>query len=561
MSARWRFFLSSILAWGWLASPGSANAQSLDSTESEVRIEIQLVQVSPRTARQIAKQTSEHGQLVRGSDGSDISIDPVQQAALLKIAQRDPTVRIHALPRITLFNGQKASLDCSELHCRVRPVLQADSKQIRVSLLLQGAERPDAKNAFPCVTKTSGTFSITPGHTLVWDLGERVTRMPRADQFFPGPRLWNMAAMILAMGSTESGHLYALVTPHLVANPSEQGQGEAEEQSMAARPRTQRLMRKSYSIADLIETSTSATEIMDLIQQYVASDSWDVTGGQGTMQHFAKESEIVVNQFASVHEQVERFFTSMREIRDRAVNVEAQFVHLSEPAAAQWLKKFESPADVRKECGSHGVWSTLADDEQIQRLLQIADKDCATLVQDVPSFRLANGQKVRFEASQRVTSTSQVRLTQGSEFSERSPLTSSSSLTSQVMDKEHIWHFELQRAFGLSSVGDVSEPDGGVHLSLKLIRGSRDAAGGRDEVSHMLLGAELTREQTMVWYLGAQPGTGRHLFVLLTPHTPHYLQRPSRYYPPSASFPLQKELKSLEEASKQQEETPQPPKP
>ena len=76
--------------------------------------------------------------------------------------------------------------------------------------------------------------------------------------------------------------------------------------------KTDKMVRVTYPVADLIKQEVLAETLMRFIANAVAPKSWEQAGGDGTMQYFPFGTAIVVYQPQPVQEEVARFLTDLR---------------------------------------------------------------------------------------------------------------------------------------------------------------------------------------------------------------------------------------------------------
>jgi len=156
-------------------------------TDEQICVEMRLLTVTPSMAKHLYLAIDEHGQPISSVAASNSQPTPFtamadkQLAALMKMAQSDDATVVQQLPKMTLFNAQRARLTESRVAagdelaapsnsftCDVLPVLDGEKRFVRLTLDLQHYSAIDkgAESLRAC-----RTFMIPPGRTLVWHAG------------------------------------------------------------------------------------------------------------------------------------------------------------------------------------------------------------------------------------------------------------------------------------------------------------------------------------------------------------------------------------------------------
>ena len=187
--------------------------------EVQICVEVRLVLGSAR----LLKTMDKFGQSVKSLGEPEppnrfVSLDEKQLFDFLGSVQGDRKAHIMQMPKVTMLNGQKATVASTTIRpndprehgprCELLPIVDAEQKLVRLSVNLQFLSPEIA------LVKAAGTFNIASGRTLVWHLGEaNVT------------------------GAKKRPHLYVLVSPRAMVVKEElvfKGHGGAEEQSVPA---------------------------------------------------------------------------------------------------------------------------------------------------------------------------------------------------------------------------------------------------------------------------------------------------------------------------------------
>jgi len=166
--------------------------------EVQVSVELRLVTVSHKFAKQYAKDLTTQGQPVPGFLGAKgklapepkrfVSIDEKRLFAFLESIQGDRSAHITQAPKLTLINGQRAGIDATMrnddggvrdgIRCDFLPVADPERKNVRLLLDFESVTPiANTKGILSRqVTNAVGTFVVPNGHTLVWNLGETAGR-------------------------------------------------------------------------------------------------------------------------------------------------------------------------------------------------------------------------------------------------------------------------------------------------------------------------------------------------------------------------------------------------
>jgi hypothetical protein len=86
----------------------------------------------------------------------------------------------------------------------------------------------------------------------------------------------------------------------------------------------ERLTTRVYAVEDLVVPANSPVasqgladfaSLIELLTSTVEPTSWDDVGGPGSVAPFASNLSLVINQTSAVHEDIERLFRDLRQIR------------------------------------------------------------------------------------------------------------------------------------------------------------------------------------------------------------------------------------------------------
>jgi type II secretory pathway component GspD/PulD (secretin) len=149
---------------------------------------------------------------------------------------------------------------------------------------------------------------------------------------------------------------------------------------------------------------TDHEQLMQLLAQTIAPESWNVNGGPGTMQYFATGMALVVRQTPAVHRQVAELFDRLHRLQDIEVAVEVRLLTLpdsvverlgidfnlnlatqdGEPVKPKVQRTTSPPFDPRQ--------IAFLNDTQVLQLLEALQGDQRASVQQAPKMTLFNGQ-------------------------------------------------------------------------------------------------------------------------------------------------------------------------
>ena len=77
-------------------------------------------------------------------------------------------------------------------------------------------------------------------------------------------------------------------------------------------------------------TAADFTELISLIENTIAPDSWESTEGLGTIRAFPSTLSLIVNQTQEVHDQIQDLLEKLRELNDVQIVVEVRFITLQD---------------------------------------------------------------------------------------------------------------------------------------------------------------------------------------------------------------------------------------
>jgi len=163
-----------------------------------------------------------------------------------------------------------------------------------------------------------------------------------------------------------------------------------------------RLVRKTYDVADLIKNmalvdgNAKMGPLKDLIQETVAKESWENSGGCGKIQYLSVEKKLVIEQTQEAFEEVELLLATLRKLYDLSVCIESRAVIISAKTAKQIRKNLAQEGksvDVIDAKKSTPLFSI--DDKQLRKLLEFVQTDRAAHVMQAPKITLLNGQNAK----------------------------------------------------------------------------------------------------------------------------------------------------------------------
>ena len=94
--------------------------------------------------------------------------------------------------------------------------------------------------------------------------------------------------------------------------------------------RTTQIYSRQYDVADIIASEKQAAMVIDVLQETVEPDSWDLVGGYGVVNYDPKTSRIEVSHVWLGHVGVLEFLTSIRDYAAEYPNLEATMDQLRE---------------------------------------------------------------------------------------------------------------------------------------------------------------------------------------------------------------------------------------
>lgn len=187
--------------------------------------------------------------------------------------------------------------------------------------------------------------------------------------------------------------------------------------SLAVRAEVPRLVQRTYPVADLIipldnygpsspsafsttparapAAPTTQDQLMRLIFNSVAPESWAEVGGRATMDYFPLGMALVINQTVAVHEQIAALLDSLRQNLDKEVTVEVRAVSVGEKMARHLRQEYGidctrcQKADDTTEAPQVTI---LKDDVELFKLMECFQGDRQTNVMQAPKLTLFNGQ-------------------------------------------------------------------------------------------------------------------------------------------------------------------------
>jgi hypothetical protein len=162
-----------------------------------------------------------------------------------------------------------------------------------------------------------------------------------------------------------------------------------------------RLRQVTYSVADLVVPVANAADLesdgkvqpqatledqlMRLISNTIAPDTWTNNGGPGTLQYFPLGMALVINQYQDVHEQIQELLCALRRLQDTEIAVEIRVARLSDLV----LAKIHS-----QQPAASGDWNRglVLDESQMRALLATVQASRRSSILQAPKITLFNGQ-------------------------------------------------------------------------------------------------------------------------------------------------------------------------
>ncbi len=131
------------------------------------------------------------------------------------------------------------------------------------------------------------------------------------------------------MVSSRCWAVSAVLTLALVCPGLRAGSPQCPRQKPDPGPNKSSLIRKTYSIADLVtgtnkEATDAADKIIETIVKAVRSKSWTEQGGCGTIEFRAKTRTLVVRQTASAHKQIKSVLKVLTSVQEEFTSVQSE---------------------------------------------------------------------------------------------------------------------------------------------------------------------------------------------------------------------------------------------
>lgn len=265
-------------------------------------------------------------------------------------------------------------------------------------------------------------------------------------------------------------------------------------------------IRRTYKVGDIVDLPPMVEgqaprkdvgeELMALIKNTVAKNSWEDMGSTGAIQYFPAEKKLVVTQNQEVQEELQLLLATLRKLQNPLVNVEVQFAHAPQGCWEDFVKW-----DGRRRDVENKPRFVVAKQDDAYWFVEARRSDKA--LASPPNLNLFEGQSVRLEWLEKRTDTAEVRVRGGSE---QKPASGQNPMVLAKAEMTRGWRYDVQpvvsadrRTVRLVLAVENFFADGFVERSVK--------ASGEFEVE---------ANQTLIWHLGPAAG-GEHLFVLVTP--------------------------------------------
>lgn len=155
--------------------------------------------------------------------------------------------------------------------------------------------------------------------------------------------------------------------------------------------------------------STLEDELIQLLINSVARNTWNSHGGRGTMQYYPLGMALVISQTPEVHEEVRHLLNALRRMQDLELAVEVRMVHV-EPSLLD--KTCMDMALLRKEDGPckastspqvkapEGMtWTATLDSTQLKSFLEALQSDERTKILAAPRTTTFDGQRAVISAT------------------------------------------------------------------------------------------------------------------------------------------------------------------
>ena len=152
-------------------------------------------------------------------------------------------------------------------------------------------------------------------------------------------------------------------------------------------------------------------ELMQLIKNTIAPESWSSKGGSGTLEYFPLGMSLVVSQTPEVHERIEKLLTALRSAQGIEVQVEVRLVSFSERFFERLCVDFgilglgerpwpsRTPLYLPEGEGFLPLLDSLVylNDQQVQEFLELIQVDRLSEVLQAPKLLVGNGESAGLE--------------------------------------------------------------------------------------------------------------------------------------------------------------------
>lgn len=263
------------------------------------------------------------------------------------------------------------------------------------------------------------------------------------------------------------------------------------------------LVRVTYPIRDLLGDMKPGTapeeDLMKLIVHTVAKDSWEPNGGRATIQYFPLGKALVIFQYRDAHEEIAHLLAAVRSLNEVTVASQVVFVTTT-PATGERLAK------AMTRHGKPGAPYVAVNDACVRDLLELAQSDRASVLNQAPKLTHFNGQNIPLQVTTKQAAVTELR----------SPALVQTAGAKN--DKAIVLAHEEKPISGYHcDVQPVVTPDRkSVRLTLRLEHFAKDDRTATEHIVRATKMFTVPDGQTLIWNLGAT-ANGQHLFLLVTP--------------------------------------------
>ncbi|MDB5391312.1 MAG: hypothetical protein JWM11_6958 [Planctomycetaceae bacterium] len=359
-------------------------------------------------------------------------IDATMLQAIIDQGQSDARTSILFAPKVTVFNGQQATIEDSITRPFIvghqpadkgmSPVIrllkegwflslmpkkldqdlvslnmtlqQSKINRIETALLPAVDKQPALTVQIPeqSVTKIQTLVELKPGQSLL--IGGLKMDVPGANAHGKAIN-GNLAQPSLIIVTVRK--VTAVVASPAPPTPARSGHSDQADSNQSRRksappinPEIEPLKVRVYSVADLVipvpdarlnrspkrdpgpalDRKADFAPLEDLIVTTIAPESWDRNGGSGSIKRFESTLSLVVRQTPTVHKELQGLLGQIRTLQDLQVSFAVEPINLSQADFKAWLDRADGPAKqkLKSKNGSLAIALTGPDAKSLRRI-------------------------------------------------------------------------------------------------------------------------------------------------------------------------------------------------